>query len=352
MKSPFPCVHPVPRARGCLRRLLLLASGMLALAASGIGHAAEPEVIVAADGTGKYKTIREAIDAAPQLVRDDGRRWRIRVKPGIYRELVYVQREKRFITLVGEDVEKTVLMYDLYAGLPGPDDKPIGTFGTPTLTVDADDFRMENITIENFAGNKGQAVALRVDGDRVVFRGCHFLGWQDTILANRGRQYFDTCMIRGSVDFIFGGATAYFERCEIQCVGNGYITAASTPDYQRHGFVFSFCKIVGLAPEVRTFLGRPWRDYAKTIFLNTEMSEVVRPAGWDNWKKRNAEKTAVYAEFNSTGPGGATAERAPWSKQLTAAEAANYSLENVLAGADNWNPLREPIPPPRKKRRK
>jgi pectinesterase len=277
-------------------------------------------------------------------VRDDGRRWRIFVKNGIYRELVYVQREKRFITLVGESAEKTVLMYDLSALVPGPDDKPIGTFRTPTLTVDADDFTVENMTIENFAGPKGQALALRVDGDRVTFRRCHFLGWQDTILVNRGRHFFQHCVIRGAVDFIFGGATAFFEHCEIQCAGNGFITAASTPDFQPHGLVFSYCKITGLSPEVRTFLGRPWRDYAKTVFLNTEMSDVVRAAGWDNWKKRGAEKTTFYAEFNSTGPGGSPAERAPWSKQLTAAEAAKYSLENVLGGADGWNPLKEPAP--------
>jgi pectinesterase len=186
-----------------------------------------------------------------------------------------------------------------------------------------------------------------------VFRHCHFLGWQDTILANRGRHYFSECVIKGAVDFIFGGATAYFERCAIQCDGSGYITAASTPDSQRHGFVFAHCTITGATPEVKTYLGRPWRDYAKTVFLHTQMSEVVRPAGWDNWKKPKAETTSYYAEFNSTGPGATPDERVPWAKKLTAAEADSYTLENVLGGTDGWNPLRQPEPaPPRKRKAK
>ena len=326
----------------------LLAAPILASAALG----AEADVIVAADGTGRYKTIREAIDAAPQIARDDGRRWRIAVKRGIYRETVYVQREKRFITLIGEDPENTVLSYDLYAGLPGPDDRPISMFRTPTLTVDADDFTMEGLTVENVAGQKSQAIALRVDGDRVVFKKCHFFGWQSTVLVNRGRHFFSECVIRGAVDFIVGGATAYFERCEIQCLGNGFITAASTPDVQRHGLVFSFCKIGGHTPEIRTYLGRPWRDYAKAVFLNTEMSEVVQPAGWDNGKRPRAEGTAFFAEHNNTGPGASADGRVPWAKQLSSADAANFSLENVLGGTDGWNPLREPPPPPARKKKK
>jgi pectinesterase len=332
------------------RQLVLAVCALVSIAAS----AAPPDAIVSADGTGKYKTIREAVEAAPQITRDTGKRWTILVKPGIYRELVYVQREKRFISLVGEDTQKTIVTFDLFASLTGPDDKSIGTFRTPTLTIDADDFTVENLTVENSAGPRGQALALRVDGDRVVFRRCRFLGWQDTILCNRGRHYFEDCHIEGAVDFIFGGGTAFFERCRIRCMGPGYITAASTPDVQPFGFVFSHCTITSANPDVKTFLGRPWRDYAKTVFLDTEMSDVVRPTGWDNWKKPAAEKTTFYAEFASKGLGASTTERAPWSKQLSATEAANYSRENVLAGADNWDPMR-PMPPvqePKKRGRK
>jgi pectinesterase len=330
----------VSRLMRSLITLWVMAAGSFCAATKAAPAPLRVDAVVAADGTGKFKTIREAIEATPQLVRDSSRRWTILVKAGIYHELVYVQREKRFVNLVGEDAAKTILTYDLFANLPGPDDKPIGTFRTPTLTIDADDFTVENMTIENSAGPRGQALALRVDGDRVVFRHCRFLGWQDTILANRGRQYFENCFVQGAVDFIFGGSTAYFEGCEIQCVGTGYITAASTPDNQAFGFVFSHCKITASNADVKTFLGRPWRDFAKTVFLQTEMGEVVQPAGWDSWRKANAEKTAFYAEFESKGPGATPFQRAPWARQLTAEEAAAFTREKVLGGSDNWDPTR------------
>jgi pectinesterase len=177
-----------------------------------------------------------------------------------------------------------------------------------------------------------------VDGDRAVFRNCRFLGWQDTILLNRGRQYFENCYIAGHVDFIFGAATAWFEKCHIQCLGDGYITAASTPVDQPFGFAFSNCNITGDPPEARTYLGRPWRIYASTIFLNTEMSEVVRPEGWDDWKKPETHQAARYAEFNSSGPGGSPKQRVDWAKQLTKTEAAGIIVGKVLGSADGWNP--------------
>jgi pectinesterase len=319
------------------RRLVCWSLAASLSAAAWAASADKPDAVVAADGTGQYRTVREAIDASPQITHA-GSHWTILVKPGIYRELIHVQREKRFTSLVGEDAEKTVITYDLFASIPGPDGKPIGTFRTPTMTIDADDFTVKNLTLENSAGPKGQALALRVDGDRVAFRHCRFLGWQDTILTNRGRQYFEDCTIVGAVDFIFGAATAYFERCHIRCAGTGYITAASTPDSQPYGYVFSHCTITGDAPTVKTYLGRPWRDYAQTVFLNTEMSDVVLPAGWHNWNKPVAEKTAHYAEFNSTGPGAKPAGRVPWARQLTAEEAAKFTVANVLGGADGWNP--------------
>ena len=308
------------------------------LASAALAGTSVPDAVVAADGSGKYQTVREAIDAAPQITHP-GSHWTILVKPGTYRELIYVQREKRFISLVGGDAAKTIITFDLYNDYVGPDGRKIATFRTPTLVIDADDFTVENLTLANSAGAKGQALAVRVDGDRVVFRRCRFLGWQDTILVNRGRHYFEDCYIGGATDFVFGGATAFFERCHIHCAGSGYITAASTPDFQPCGYVFAHCQITG-APGVKSFLGRPWRDYAQTVFLQTEMSDVVQPAGWNNWGKPYAEKVARYAEFASTGPGAKPAERAPWSKQLTAAEAARYSVEKVLGGADGWNPTK------------
>jgi pectinesterase len=262
----------------------------------------------------------------------------IHIKPGTYKELIYVQREKRFSQLVGDNPATTVITYDLHANLTNFDGKPLGTFRTPSALIDADDFTAENITFENSAGAVGQALAIRVDGDRATFRHCRFLGWQDTILLNRGRQYFENCYIAGHVDFIFGAATAWFEKCHIHCLGDGYITAASTPNDQPFGFIFSNCKITGDKPEARTYLGRPWRIYASTIFLNTEMSDVVRPEGWNDWKKPEAHKTAHYTEFNSSGPGANPKMRVPWARQPTQAEAKAITPEKVLGGSDGWNP--------------
>ena len=299
-------------------------------------QAAPVELVVAADGSAKYRTIQEAVMAVPAGTADSP--VRIRIKPGTYRELVYVQREKRFFRLVGEDASKTVITFNLNANLVGLDGKPIGTFRTPTAQIDADDFTAENITFENSAGPVGQALAIRVDGDRAVFRNCRFLGWQDTIFVNRGRQYFEDCYVEGHVDFIFGAATAFFERCRIHALKDGYLTAASTPDYEPYGFVFSRCKITGAAPTVRSYLGCPWRAYSAVTFIDTEMSEVVRPEGWHNWNFPEREKTARYAEFGSKGPGANAAARVPWPRKLTKAEAKSITPERVLAGSDGWNP--------------
>lgn len=320
------------------RRFLLLCLFILVCGMSE-AFGAPTELIVAADGSGRFKTVQEAIMAIPAGTPADP--VIIRIKPGTYKELLYVQREKRFFHLVGEDPSNTILTYDLYAGMQGPDGKPIGTFRTPSTVIDADDFTAENITFENSAGPKGQALAIRIDGDRVVFRNCRFLGWQDTLFANRGRHYFEACYIAGHVDFIFGGATVFFEKCHIHCRANGYITAASTPDYQPFGFVFSNCKITGESAEVKTYLGRPWRAFSSVIFLTTEMSDVVRPAGWHNWDLPDREKTSRYAEFNSTGAGAIWQARAKWSRQLNKAQARSLTARKVLAGHDGWNPLRE-----------
>jgi pectinesterase len=297
---------------------------------------AQTQLEVAADGSAKFRSVQEAIMSVP--AGSPTNPVVIHIKPGVYKELIYIQREKRFFNLVGDDRENTVLTCNLYANLTNHNGKPIGTFRTPSTTIDADDFTAENLTFENSAGPKGQALAIRVDGDRAAFRNCRFLGWQDTIFLNRGRQYFENCYIAGHVDFIFGAATAFFEKCHIQCLGDGYITAASTPYDQPFGFVFSNCKITGDQPETKSFLGRPWRVYASTIFLNTEMSEVVRPQGWNNWGKAEAEKTARYAEFGSAGPGAKPESRPAWSKQLSKAEAQAITLKKVLGGSDGWNP--------------
>jgi len=300
---------------------------LLLLALVSIAPAAQ--LIVAADGSGQYRTIQSAIDAAPPHSS-------IRIQPGIYKERVTVPPDKARLTLRGDNPKTTIITFDLHAGLPGPT-RPLITFDTPTVFIQANDFAAENLTFENSAGPQGQALALTIMGDRGVFRNCRFLGYQDTLLAQAGRQYFDRCYIAGAVDFIFGGSAAWFENCEIHVTANGYITAANTPKDQRYGYVFSHCRITG-EPGIRTYLGRPWRPYAATAFLDTEMSANVRPEGWDNWRDPAREKTARYVEYRSAGPGADARARVGWAHSLTDAEAAQITVESVLSGTDGWNP--------------
>lgn len=307
---------------------------------------AEPipfDATVASDGSGDYTSLQQAISSAPMRTGAKDPRWTIRVKPGSYRERIYVQRERGRMLIRGDDAAATIITFDLHAKLPGPDGKPLGTFATPTVHIDGDDMIWENITVANTAGPVAQALALRADGDRLVFRRCRFLGWQDTMLLNRGRHYFENCYVEGHVDFIFGGATAFFSRCEIRALRDGYLTAASTPEGAPHGFVFADCRVTSADDDkIKTYLGRPWRNFARTVFLRTEMSAAVRPEGWHNWKKPDAERTAFYAEFASTGPGAAAAARAPWSHQLSVDAAAAFTPDSVLGTPDNWNPSSVP----------
>jgi pectinesterase len=294
---------------------------------------AQTNITVAPDGSGQFKSVQTAIMSVPSGSATNP--VIIHIKPGTYKELIYVQREKSFFRLVGDNATNTILTFDKYAGMTDSDGKPIGTFKTPSTTIDADDFSAENLTFENSAGpasqggQGGQALAIRVDGDHAKFRNCRFLGWQDTILLNRGHQYFENCYIAGHVDFIFGAAAAWFEKCHIHCLRDGYITAASTPQDQPFGFVFSNCQITGESG-VKTYLGRPWRVYASTTYLNCNMSSIVRPEGWNDWKKPETHQTARYAEFNSTGDGGAWTARVSWAKQLTRSEAAQITVEKVF----------------------
>jgi pectinesterase len=300
------------------------------------------DAIVAADGTTAYKSVQEAISAAPN---GGTQRFVIHIKPGTYKEKLTVPGSKCPITFQGEDAATTILTLD-DAAKTMRDGKEVGTSGSATLLILAPEFQAENITFENSAGaTAGQAVAVNVWSDRAIFRKCRFLGWQDTLLVNRNRQYFEDCTIAGHVDFIFGGSTAWFERCELNCRLGGSITAASTPQEQAYGMVFSHCKITTAplaerttAGRLTTILGRTWRPYASVIFLNTEMANVVTSAAWDNWGKAENEKTARYAEFNSRTPDGEPLDvsmRAPWAKQLTAAEAATITPQKVFG---DWNP--------------
>ncbi len=293
-------------------------------------------ITVSQDGNGDFKTVQAAVDSVTDFSKN---KTVIKIRPGNYKERIVIPRSKCFIHFVGEDAKKTILTYDLYAGIKGADGKEIGTFRTPSVTIEADDIVMENITIENSAGDVGQAVALAVLGDRIVFRNCRLLGWQDTLLDQAGRHYYENCYIAGHCDFIFGGGTAFFEKCHIHCISASYITAASTPQYQKYGYIFSNCRITGEPEKAKVYLGRPWRDYAYVAYLNCEMEDMIRPQGWHNWGKPNREKTSRYYEYNNSGPGANQDKRVSWLKVLTDEQAEQLTPENVLSGTDSWNPL-------------
>ena len=303
------------------------------------------ELTVAQDGSGDCKTIQEAINK----VRDHAEfRVVITIKPGTYNEKVVIPSFKRNITLKGEDKGKTVIAYDDYSGKPfrGIDvtgDTKFSTYTSYTLLVQGNDCSLENLTIENTAGKVGQAVALHTEGDRVVVKNCSILGNQDTLYLAKGgtRNYFENCYINGTTDFIFGAATAYFYNCNIESLTNSYVTAASTTQQDAYGFVFVDCKLIAKDATVnKVFLGRPWRPYAKTIFINAEMGSHILPEGWNPWKGDknfpDKEKTVFYAEYASKGEGGKDiSKRVSWSHQLKKSDLKKYDLLKVLNG---WNP--------------
>jgi pectinesterase len=312
----------------------------------------QPQMLrVSPDGAnGAYKTVQAAIDALPAGL-DEPRL--IVIAAGSYKELIRVPKNKSKVTLRGEDGDpaKTILTYDLYADYVAPGTtQPIGTSGTASTVIEGNDFTAENLTFANTAGEKGQAVAIKILGDRGVYRNCRFLGWQDTLYVDEGRHYFLNCYIQGRVDFIFGGATAIFDRCTIHSNNGGYITAARTRPEQQFGFVFLDCTLTGEGAPA--YLGRPWQwdrgRNAAVSFVRTKIGPHIRPEGWNQWDRPNnpntqPAKTARYSEYGSVDADGKPIDvstRVPWSHQLTAEQAAELTVQKVLAGSDNWNPTK------------
>ena len=293
-------------------------------------QSAHYDFVVAADGTGDFSTVQAAIDAVPDFRKATTT---IFIKKGTYTEKLTLAASKTNVAFLGEEVNTTVLTWDDYASRKNRFGEEIGTTGSSGFFVFGDDFSAENITFENSAGPVGQAVAVRIDGDRVRFTNCRFLGNQDTLYPHgeRSRQYYYKCYIEGTVDFIFGWSTAVFEECTIFCKqGGGYVTAASTLQETAHGFVFLRCKITGNAGAESFYLGRPWRPFAKTVFIDCYLDKQIRKSGWHNWDKLEAERTAFYAEYKSHGPGASAGTRVPWSHQLSDREVTRYRRESIL----------------------
>lgn len=319
-----------------------------------------------------FPSLTQALESLPS---DDSEPVSIFIEPGIYYEKVCVLRSH--ITIMGEHAESTIITYDDYANAPMPDGSKRGTFRSYTMFLDGRDITLSRLTIRNSSSPRskaGQAIALYADGDRIVVSDCRLESYQDTLFTGPlppapfqpggftgpkefapripGRQFYKNCYICGDIDFIFGSATAYFENCEIASVFSeslscdenqpppvyGYITAASTPENQPYGYVFFGCRLTGTCPLESVYLGRPWRSFAKTVFLCCSLGEHIKPEGFHDWNKTDARETVFYGEYQNTGAG-AGGRRASFVKELTEAEASFFSKEAVLSGTDGWNPL-------------
>jgi pectinesterase len=303
-----------------------------ALASSAQTQSFPKSFTVAKDGTGDFKTIQEAVNA----VRD----WSevqipIYIKKGLYKEKLVIPAQKPRISLIGEDKDHTIITFDDHSGKNGTN-----TYTSYSVLVEGNDFKAESITFENSAGAVGQAVALHIVADRAIIKNCKILGNQDTLFPanDTSRQYFVDCYIEGTTDFIFGAATAVFENCHIHSKKNSYITAASTTPAQAFGFVFLNCKLTADTSAEKVYLGRPWRPYAKTVFINTNMAKHIMPEGWHVWNNNENHLKTFYAEYGSYGPGFVKDSRVSWSKQLTKKEASQYTLKNIFKGTVAWVP--------------
>ena len=316
---------------------------MLTLTARAAGQYDNPDTLfVARDGTGQFRTVGEAIEVCRAFM--DYHKV-IYVKNGTYKEKLILPSWLTNIEICGESPEKTIITYDDHANIM-EDISPltthlspqkIGTFRTFTLKIEGSSITLKNITIENNSARLGQAVALHTEGDRITIVNCRLLGHQDTVYTGVAgtRLFFKDCYIEGTTDFIFGPSTAWFEGCTINSRANSYITAASTPQNVPYGYVFNNCRLTADEGIDKVYLGRPWRDYGYTVFMNCELGRHIRPEGWHHWREE-AKQTARYMEYNNHGEGANTSARVAWSRQLTKKEASQITPAAVFSISDEW----------------
>lgn len=306
---------------------------LLSVVSAAWAQERQDTIVVSRDGTGNFRTLQEAIESARAFM---DYTVTIYVKNGVYKEKVIVPSWVENIDIIGEDRDKTIITYDDHANI-----NKMGTFRTYTVKVEGSDITFKNLTIENNAAQLGQAVALHTEGDRLKFINCRILGNQDTIYtgAKFTRLYFKDCYIDGTTDFIFGPSTALFEDCIIHSKRNSYVTAASTPKEAKYGYVFKHCKLTAEPGVDKVYLGRPWRPYAYTLFIECELGKHIVLAGWHNWGKQSNEETARYMEYKNTGEGANASERMAWSKQLTKKEAEAVTVDAIFRTQSDWNPI-------------
>ncbi len=318
-------------------------------------HLVYQDIIVDKGGFGDFLTVQDAIDAAPDYSHKEITT--IHINAGTYKECVRIPHSKFRLKITGDGAENTILTYDKYAKQLWPGrDFPIGTSGSASIYIHASYITFEDLTFENSAGEGkeiAQAVAVFTDGDFLFFHRCRFLGNQDTLYTygrygkdgGIKRNYFKDCYIEGTTDFIFGPSIAYFENCTVHSKKNSYVTAASTLQGQKYGYVFRNCTLTAAPGIDKCYLGRPWGAYAKTVFIHCELGGHILPEGWHDWEKPgkpDTKENSYYAEYKNSGPGAASQKkRVPWSHRLTAKEAAEYAFEKVMFQSQDgikWNP--------------
>jgi len=295
---------------------------------------------VAADGSGDYRTVQEALDAVPLKNKTS---YNIKIKNGVYKEKLFLDSTKEFVSLFGENRFNTILTYDDHTGKLSPKGDTINTRTSWSFKILANNFSARDITFQNDAGfTAGQAVAVESDGDKAIFTNCRFTGYQDVLFINNGRQFFQKCYIEGTTDFIFGSATAWFEQCHIHSKKNSHVTAASTPQEKKYGYVFNDCILTGDTSLHNVSLGRPWRPYASVTYMHCYIGQHIKPEGWSNWNNTENNKTARYSEYKNYGPSADASKRVNWAKQLTDEEAKEFNFQKFLS--DLYS-----IPPKQKK---
>lgn len=292
------------------------------------------DFIVAKDGSGTHTTLQGAINDVPDYRKKETR---IFISEGVYHEKIAIPESKQNISLIGEKEGKVVVEFDDFAQKKNSFGEEKGTSGSASFYVYGHDFHATNIVFANTAGPVGQAVAMFVSGNRAIFNNCRFKGFQDTLYTygKQSKQLYKNCYIEGTVDFIFGSSTAYFLNCKIHCLRNGYITAASTPENAKYGYVFRYCTITAEKEVTEgVFLGRPWRPYAKTVFIECTMGKFINSEGWNNWGSTEKEKTVTYGEADSYDFDGNIidlSKRAAWAKAVNPDD---YAIDKVLADND------------------
>ena len=288
------------------------------------------DYVVGKDSKSKYHSIQEVLNLIPS---GNTKPVNIYVKNGIYKEVITVDASKSNILLVGESEDNTIIQFDNHAGVKMPNGDTLNTWTSATAFIYGNDFQAQHISFSNQAGfNAGQAVALRVEGNRASFYNCKMLGFQDVLFlsGNGVKHYFENCYIEGTTDFIFGAATALFQNCNIHSKKNSHVTAASTNSIIPIGFVFKNCKLTGDSVLNKVSLGRPWSPTASVTYIHCWLGNHIIEEGWNNWKNPANEATARYSEYKSVGPGANPSKRAAWSKQLSVDQANSFTIEKIF----------------------